>query len=424
MKASTIPSIFMALCTLIPIVQSVAAESLPNVVLIISDDHGFPDYGFMGHPDIQTPNLDRLASESHVFTRGYVSTPLCCPPLTSMQTGLYAYQHGYSGNDPVAGWGARDEWLAHYKQLPQLPKMLQAKGYLSLHTGKFWQEDPAFAGFTHSMGATLRHGSEESLGIGRDGMEPIYEFISEATEAEKPFLVWYAPFLPHTPHNPPERLHKKYEHLGHSAKYYAMVEWLDETCGELLAHLEEKGLTENTVVMFISDNGWPGKDKVYPSELGMRTPIMIKWPNHVEPKMDVSNVASNIDLAPTILSVAGLDADPMMLGVNLLDADAVVQRKYVFGDNYHHDMAAAATPEASLRGRTIISNEWKLLVWQDTQPDLRKLPWLTEPPADKVQLFNLQLDPFEKNNLAGKRPDLVDALRLELDAWWTPRPLN
>lgn len=439
--------LYLVLCPLALLLSgavSVAKDEVPNVVLIISDDHGFVDYGFMGHPHIQTPNLDRLASESLLYTRGYVSTPLCGPSLTSIQTGLYAWQNGYTGNDPAPSYYGDDPspvwsmetdkewrwtmqerkaWLDPYKKLPQLPMMLQEKGYLSLHTGKYWQEDPAFSGFTHSMGATLRHGSQESLAIGRVGMEPIYDFIAEATEAEKPFLVWYAPFLPHTPHNPPERLASKYKHLGDSGVYYAMVEWFDETCGELLAHLDEKGLTENTVVMYISDNGWPGKDKVYPSELGMRTPIMIKWPGKVAPRMDVSTVASNIDIAPTILGVAGLEADPMMLGVNLLDAEARDARQYVFGDNYHHDMADATRPEASLRARTVISNEWKLLVWQDEQPDLRKLRWLTPPPADKVQLFNLQLDPFEKNNLAADRPEIVDALRAELDAWWTPREL-
>ena len=97
MKVSTLFFIFIALCSLVLRGQSFAADSPPNVVLIISDDHGFPDYGFMGHPHIKTPNLDRLASQSHVITRGYVSTPLCGPSLTSIQTGLYASQNGYTG---------------------------------------------------------------------------------------------------------------------------------------------------------------------------------------------------------------------------------------------------------------------------------------------------------------------------------------
>lgn len=413
MRSVYINLLFYGLAAIASISVCAAKNETPNIVLIISDDHGFPDYGFMGHPHIQTPNLDRLASESHVYTRGYVSTPLCCPSLTTMQTGLYAFEHGYTGNDPAqANGGSRQEWLAHYKTLPQLPKMLQAKGYVSLHAGKFWQADPKFAGFTHSMGETGRHGSKQSLGIGREGMQPVYDFIDEAQEAEKPFLVWYAPFLPHTPHNPPEHLAKKYAGVLNGT-YFAMVDWLDETCGELLAHLDEQGLTENTVVLYISDNGWPGKDKVYPSELGMRTPIMIKWPGEVAPKMDVSNVASNIDLAPTILGIAGLEPDALMQGVDLLDFERVQARKYVFGDNFHHDMAAADRPESSLRGRTLISNNWKLIVWQDEQPDLRRIPWQTEPPAGKtVQLFNLQLDPFEQTDSAAKHPDLVDALRV------------
>ncbi len=148
------------------------------------------------------------------------------------------------------------------------------------------------------------------------------------------------------------------------------------------ATLKSKGLEENTVVMFVSDNGWPGKDKVYPSELGMRTPITIKWPGKVEPKMDVSNMASNIDLAPTILSIAGLETHPMMPGIDLLDFDVVEKRKYVFGDNYHHDMLQADRPEASLRGRVLVSKQWKLIVWQAKQPDLRE-----DPMADQATML-------------------------------------
>ena len=80
-------------------------------------------------------------------------------------------------------------------------------------------------------------------------------------------------------------------------------------------------------------------------------------------------------------------------------------------------------PEASLRGRVLVSKQWKLIVWQAKQPELREIPWLTKPPSDQVELFNLQLDPFEQSNLAIARPDIVKALRTELDAWWTPREL-
>jgi arylsulfatase A-like enzyme len=104
-----------------------------------------------------------------------------------------------------------------------------------------------------------RHG-DDGLEIGRQGMGPVTSFIDQATAAKKPFFVWYAPFLPHTPHNPPERLFAKYKAKGITsdfiARYYAMVEWFDETCGQLLQHLDAKGLTETTLIVYVGDNGW------------------------------------------------------------------------------------------------------------------------------------------------------------------------
>lgn len=94
-------------------------------------------------------------------------------------------------------------------------------------------------------------------------------------------------------------------------------------------------------------------------------PVMIKWPEQIEPKMDITHVASNIDLSPTILSIAGLKKDAMMTGLDLTDEAAVKAREYVFGDNYHHDMKDPEDKSASLRARVAISNQWKLIRWED-----------------------------------------------------------
>jgi arylsulfatase A-like enzyme len=282
----------------------------PNIVLIIGDDQGFGDYGFMGHPVIKTPNLDALARDSVVFTRGYVTTALCCPSLATMLTGMYPHQHGYTGNDPEKG-GDRSKWIQHFQKLPQLPALLAQAGYLTMHTGKYWQGNPSVSGFTDSMGATGRHGGQ-ALGIGRQTMKPICDFIAKAQSQSKPFFVWYAPFLPHTPHNPPERLLERYRAVGGAqAKYFAMCEWLDETCGELLKHLDDKGLRDNTVVIYIADNGWnQGVEgfrgaKLTLWEQGVRQPIMIRWPWRIAPRREEESLASNIDLAPTILTACG-----------------------------------------------------------------------------------------------------------------------
>ncbi len=389
----------------------------PNVVLIISDDQGFPDYGFMGHNTVRTPNIDRLASQSVVFTRGYVTTALCCPSLSTLLTGLYPHQHRITGNDPV-NKEERHLWYEAFEQCPRLPAILSESGYASFQTGKFWMGHYSRGGFTDGMTTEGRHGGP-GLVIGRDTMQPIYDFIDESQKADKPFFLWYAPFLPHLPHNPPERLLKKYQSAGENAAYYAMCEWLDETCGALFDFLEQRNLDENTVVIFLADNGWPRPFKGSPYELGVRTPIMIRWPGHVKPQRDEEHLASNVDIVPTILSVCGLQPTAEMPGLNLLDREAVTERNTIFLENFAHDMAELDEPVQSLRARSCIQGDWKLIVWKVPQPELRTSGKL-KPDAD-VELYNLKDDPFEKNNLAEAHPERVNEMKKMIDEWWNPK---
>ena len=277
----------------------------PNVLFIISDDQGWGDYGFMGHPQIKTPHLDRLAAESLTFTRGYTPVPLCRPSLATMITGLYPHQHGVTGNDPdlpekgVNSQGGRNNpkferyyqtIIKNFAKRPNFVRDLTARGYATLQTGKWWEGDPIkTAGFTHAMtlgtGKGDRHGGK-GLEIGRQGIAPVTEFIAAA--GKKPWLVWYAPMLPHSPHTPPQALLDKYLKLAPTepvARYWACVEWFDQTCGELLAYLDSKKLRDNTIIIYVCDNGWiqnPDKangfaprSKLTPYEGGVRTPIMV-----------------------------------------------------------------------------------------------------------------------------------------------------
>src|SRR5699024_30531 len=197
-------------------------QEKPNVVLIISDDQSWTDYSFMGHADIETPNIDKLASESLTFTRGYLASPLCRPSLATLATGLYPHQHGITGNDPefsseYQSYG--EDWYVERGKENQifteqyltntiLPERLGELGYRTIQTGKWWDGDWKEAGFTSGMTHSDperggRHG-DEGLTIGREGMQPIEDFIAEAIAADDAFFVWYAPFLPHTPHTPPD----------------------------------------------------------------------------------------------------------------------------------------------------------------------------------------------------------------------------
>ena len=398
---------------------------LPNIVMILSDDQAYADYSFMGHKLIDTPRIDKLASESVVYERGYVATSVCGPSITTIITGLYSHQNGQTGNDPLSGI-SRKPWIEKFKECPQLPALLASKGYLSLQTGKYWHADPKNSGFTHDMGPTLRHGSDYSLSIGRETMQPIYDFIDEAQAQNKPFLIWYAPFMPHTPHTPPKRLEDKYQALGAKgqSKYYAMCEWFDETCGKLLDYLDQKKLTDKTMIVYICDNGWGsmgrGSVKASPHEQGVRTPIMIKWPGKVSPQVDKENLASNIDIVPTILAAAGVEIPKELPGIDLLDFNAVNNRDSIFLGCFTHDMLDVNRPEAGLRARSYVGKKWKLTVWSTPDPKLDLKGWQKPTPEDEIELFDLKNDPMQKKNLANQNPEKVSKLKKEIDAWWNP----
>jgi uncharacterized sulfatase len=406
-------------------------HSQPNIVLIISDDHAWTDYSFMGHPHIRTPNIDRLAAESLTFTRGYVPSSLCCPSLASIITGLYPHQHRITSNDPPMqpGLAGREYWKStayregrevmnrHLEAVPTLPRLLAGVNYVSLQTGKWWQGNYRRGGFTHGMTEGQRHG-DVGTQIGRKTMQPIYDFVADARRKNRPFFVWYAPMMPHQLHNPPQRVLKKYENVAPAlpvARYWAMVEWFDETVGSLLKHLDEQGLAKNTIVAYVADNGWitdpetgeyAPKSKQSQYDGGLRTPIMIRWPSHVEPKRSES-LASSIDLAPTLLAGAQLKATSQMMGINLLDEKAVSGRKAIYGECFTHESKSHDHPAASLRWRWMIDGEWKLI-----------LPDRLNQPDDAIELYNLSEDPHEERNLAASHSTLVGEMRAKLDAWW------
>ncbi|MBC8291040.1 MAG: sulfatase [Planctomycetes bacterium] len=426
------------------ILASAAKAAPPNVVMIISDDQSWTDYSFLGHEHIQTPNIDRLAAESLTFTRGYVPDSLCRPSLATLISGLYPHQHGIVGNDPppptdLTGKPTRQlrssprylqrriEYLRHIDNAPRVAELLKAKGYVSHQSGKWWEGHFTRGGFTHGMthGDRTRGGRHGDLGlkIGRTGMKPVFDFIDQAVEDSKPFFVYYAPFLPHTPHTPPERILKKYRdktlHLP-IAKYWAMCDWFDETVGQLVKKIDESGLGEDTIILYVTDNGWINRtdrsayaprSKRSQYEGGTRTPIMVRWKGHVEPKMDRERLVSSIDFVPTMLAAAGLEPTKEMQGVNLLDDKAVSARKRIFGEILEHDIQHMSDPEASLRFRWVIEGKWKLIV-----------PHRGREPKAPVELFDILADPHETKNLAASNANVAAQLATKIDNWWPALP--
>ena len=174
-----------------------------------------------------------------------------------------------------------------------------------------------------------RHG-DDGLKIGREGIQELEDFVDMSIKKDKPFFMWYAPFLPHTPHNPPQRLFDKY--LKKSlpttiARYYAMCEWFDETCGDVVKMLEDRNIRDNTLIVYVCDNGWiqdPNSKKYFARskqtayEGGVRTPIFFSWPAKYKPA-DRKELCSSIDILPTIVAAAGARMPKNLPGLNLND---------------------------------------------------------------------------------------------------------
>ncbi|MCH9021541.1 MAG: sulfatase-like hydrolase/transferase [Planctomycetes bacterium] len=265
-----------------------------------------------------------------------------------------------------------------------------------------------------------RHG-DHGLTIARDSLQPIFQFIEKSVSEDKPFFIWYAPFLPHTPHNPPQSILDKYiapaRPLAFS-KYYAMCEWFDQSCGNLLDYLDDKNLTNNTIVLYVCDNGWIQTEKSRgrnfirgkqsPYDGGIRTPIMIRYPPALKPKMDTHTLVSSIDIAPTILAAAGLDIPTSMPGINLLDSNALAERKNIFGQIFSHNAVDIHNPVSSLRYRWSIEDRWKLI-------------WPNKPlePNAQIELYDLIADPYEKIDLAAIHPKKVKKLKSAINQWWS-----
>lgn len=405
----------------------------PNIILILSDDQSWTDYSFMGHEHIKTPRIDRLAEEGLTFTRGYTTAPLCSPALASIATGLYVHQHGILGNDPVfnssekkysEGWledrmQVYTSYINAFEKIPTIADLLGANGYISLQTGKWWIGNYKTGGFDRGMthgnpSRGGRHG-DEGLKIGREGMDVVYHFIDSAMSINKPFYIWYAPFLPHAPHNPPDSIRQNYVNKAPTeavANYWAMCEWFDITCGQLMDYIDQKGLSEETLFIYVTDNGWiqdPDRPNQYgprskrePYEMGIRTPIIFRWINEISPRMDTTIAVSSIDIASTIYGICGIEPPSAIQGINVLDPEKVSSRENIFAETYAHDFGRI---DSSLYYRIAIDLPYKLIL-----PDRRNLP------ESNAELYDVVSDPYERVNLSDSLPEVLNRLIAELEA--------
>ena len=431
----------------------------PNIVLIISDDQSYRDFGFMGNELVHTPHLDRLAAQSARYPNGYVPMSVCRPSLATLLTGLYPHQHGIHFNHPPPGLREMRKMTADQyratrattdyliENVASLPRILAQHGYACLQTGKHWEGDYRTAGFTEGMtlgrpakrlgqvtgtraqenGQSVAHGNGDAgLVIGRETMKPIDEFVDKCA-GRQPFFLWYAPFLPHTPYDASARFRELYDGQQvsrHLLPYYAEIARFDETVGHLLEHLQRKSLLSNTLIIFVTDNGLrpdpkrpdrqDSRSKLSPFENGLRTPVLIRWDGQSRAG-EHQQLVQTIDLVPTMLAAAGLSSKitSRMKGLNLMPSargEKALPLRAVFGAIYPNDAVGLGEPSRHVRGRWMREGRFKLMV-----------PGPAKPPLP-LALFDLREDPGEKVNLATDLGQVARLARMKerLDRWWRP----
>lgn len=394
-----------------------AAVPPPNIVLIIGDDHGYSDFGFMGSEVAQTPHLDRLAAGGLVFPIGYSTASVCRPSLRSLLTGLHPLEFDQYEQRRIQQGVPPSPKTPLQELFHTLPALLGERGYASFQSGKYQEGSFENAGFTHGMTRSAgKAGRKQGIRIARETMDPVFDFID--AHLEQPFLLWFAPQLPHLPHDPPRRLRDRYKNQGlpwFAPGYYASVTWFDESVGRLIGHLDKRGLRERTLIVYLADNGWqaPGEGVDYDfvlggaegklslHELGFRTPVIFNQPGRIEPRRAESTLISTVDLFPTLLAFAGARAPANREGRDLLPVvvdGAPGPREALIG--------TAATLRTDAEGRPaggafLRDPRWHYLWYND----------------GREALYDLAQDPHERRDVADLHPERVAGFRAQIGAW-------
>ncbi|NNC88519.1 MAG: sulfatase-like hydrolase/transferase [Akkermansiaceae bacterium] len=412
----------------------------PNIVYIISDDHDYEHLGFMGNKFVHTPTLDGLAKQGTVFPKAHLPMARCHPTLASFLSGRWPHQTGiyYNyGEKPLSPENS-------------LPNQLKDAGYATYVEGKYWEGDPRAMGFTHGAGKTAKT-------FVRDGQDELFGFIDEVG-GKKPMFIWWAPLIPHTPHNPPKKFKDLYDwakmpvpaymegrDLGPGKKKggwrkkeelsYAMEAWLDDGVTKLVEKLRKAGQLENTMFVFVIDNGWcngrPSKGS--PFEKGVRTPVFFTLPGTVKAGQRFDRLISTNDIYPTILDYAGAAIPASAAGQSLrpvMEGKEAARRKALFGAIY----PAFATkgdnrPERDIYALYMRDERWKYILYlQDVRADRNQKYFriqaiecdYPERARGDEDLFDLEADPYEQKNLARdpKHRERMDAMKAEALMWW------
>jgi arylsulfatase A-like enzyme len=415
-----------------------AQQNRPNILFILADDLGYADVGFTGGQAIKTPSLDALASAGARLEQFYAQ-PVCSPTRAALMTGRYPMRHGLQV-------GVVRPWAQYGLPLEErtLPQALKEAGYVTAllgkwHLGHFERAYlPTARGFDHQYGhyngaidyfthvrdggfdwhrddkAAYDEGYSTHL-IAREAVRFIRQF-----DGRRPFFLDVSFNAPHAPLQVPDGYKEPYAHLKEPRRTYAgMVAAMDEAVGQIAAALDEKGLRENTLIVFSSDNGGPAPGKVTDNgrlragkatlyEGGVRVAAFTTWKGRIRPGTVVTQPLHMVDWYPTLLKLAGVRLT-QRLPIDGRDAWPTIAAGK---PSPHGEILLNSTP----RTGAIRMGDWKLVLngGYNEMPDIET--GSRRSAGDTVELFNLADDPSEEHNLAEKHPGRLKALRARYDA--------
>ena len=445
-RFSTFSAVLMLCGTFLLSAPTVAAKGKANFIFILADDLGWSDLGCYGHPQIKTPHIDRLAREGTLFTQFYVNGSVCSPSRCAFLTGQYPARHRIHGHFATPEQNtARGMSQFLDPKVPNLPTLLKQAGYVTGHIGK-WHLGSNSGGPSPDAYGFDFVGSGESGSAEGPAEDPYYRarssalFVDEAirfirTHKEEPFYLQLWTLVPHAILNPTAEQMALYSNLRAGGKDFPLasaaqvfnssVTDLDRHLGRLLQALDDLKLTENTLILFSSDNGpedihirnaghsgigsagpFRGRKRsLY--EGGVRVPGIIRWPGPggVTPgKMDDTSVVAGVDWLPTVCNLAGVevparhpldgeDMSDVFLGRPRARKTPLLWewRFRIAGEPFHH------SPMLAIR-----DGDWKPLM---------------NPDGSRVELYDVRRDLTQLNNVAEKYPETVAPLRQKLLGW-------
>ena len=414
-----------------------AQAKQPNILLIITDDQGYGDFSIHGNTHLQTPHIDKLGTESVRFDRFYVNS-FCAPTRAALLTGRWPLRTGCYG-------------VTHNAEAMRLSEVTLAKalgggGYRSAcigkwHNGEQYPFTPMGQGFDEAFGFNNGHWNNYFDPVLLRGAQPEQTkgYITDVLTDEamrfitankaRPFFCYLAYNAPHSPYQVPDRYFEKFKAKGFdntAAAYYGMCENLDDNVGRLLALLEAEHLADNTILLFLTDNGGTVGVKTYNAgmrggktsvhEGGTRVPLFMRWPAAKWQPHLAAPIVSHIDLFPTLLDLSGVKAPdgPKVDGVTLRPllekaGRAAWPERTLFTHNPIDETNKYPGAVRTQRHRLVREIKGPAGGSKARANDASATPW---------QLYDMEKDPSETKDIAADHPDIVQQLSARYDEWF------